>query len=613
MPLRFSLQRFLKSLSASVRTTIASFRKGPTIQDLTKQTVFHVAKNRALPSWEQCKLITHLLTKGERWTARIAMSIAGLSVVVLMAGYLFLHQTVVPSVGGTYTEGLIGTPQFVNPLYAVASDVDTDLTHLVFSGLMKYEPGVGLVPDLAESFDLSDDGKIYTFVLRQDARWHDGNPVRVSDVVATFSMMQSPEYKSPLSVIFKGVTIEEVDERTVQFILNEPFAPFLSTLTVGILPSHIWDTIPARSAPLAEANLKPIGSGPYRFATFTKDKLGSIRSYTLQRNPDFYLSAPSIERLTFKFYPDAVSALDALNNKNIDGVSYLSSEGADEITRTRDIEIVHPLLHQYTALFFNEVHASALKDVNVRRALTNAVPKEQIVQEALHGFGQIVHGPILKGMEGYDETIRQSNFDLGSAKTLLDASGWTLSEGATVRTKKASDGTNQSLTLTITTVDFPEFMAVAELVKQQWQALGIDVSVEVVDADSMQQVILKERSYDVLLSGVLLGVDPDPYPFWHSSQIDYPGLNIALYADKEVDKLLEKGRTAVDQALREQAYVDMQVKLVEDAAAVFLYQRTYTFARLKDIKGANTTEIVVPADRFADVTNWYMKTKRVVE
>ena len=283
------------------------------------------------------------------------------------------------------------------------------------------------------------------------------------------------------------------------------------------------------------------------------------------------------------------------------------------MTRTRDIEIVQPLLHQYTALFFNEVKEPILKELKVRQALANAVPKEQIVNEVLGGSGAIVHGPILPGMVGFDETIRQTNFDLTSAGSLLDEALWTLTEGTMIRAKKVSDGSTQNLALTLTTINFAEFLATAELIKTQWQTLGVDVTIEVVDGDTMQQVILKERDYEILLSGVLLGIDPDPYPFWHSSQVDYPGLNIALYADKGVDTLLEKGRTAANEADRQNAYINMQVKLVEDAAAVFLYQRAYTFARSRDVKGSKTTEIVVPADRFADVTSWYIKTKRVIE
>lgn len=613
MPLRFSLNRLFKNLASSIRSQIDRWRSGPTTQDLTKRTVFHVATKRAFPTWEQWKHFPQMLSKKERWTARIAVAVVLVSFLFLIGRYAFLHQTIAPAVGGEYVEGLIGTVQFVNPLYASASDVDMDLTRLVFSGLMKYDPAQGkLVPDLAESFDVSDDGKTYTFTLKEEARWSDGNPVRVADVISTFFMIQSPEYKSPLSVLFKEVTIEQVDERTVQFLLSEPFAPFLSTLTIGIMPSHIWENIPPVSAPLAETNLKPIGSGPYKFANFTKDKFGTIRSYTLERNPDFYESPAFIERLTFKFYPDTFSAIDALNNKNIDGVSFIPPDQNEMVTRSRDLDLLRPTLQQYTALFFNEVHEEALKEIKVRQALTNSVPKEQIITDVLDGFGQIIHSPVLPGMIGYDETVRQSNFDLTSAATLLDEAGWKLAEGASLRTKDgAADGT--PLSLTIVTLNYPEFITVAELVQKQWMNLGMEVLIETVDAETMQTRILKERAYDILLSGALLGVDPDPYAFWHSSQVDYPGLNVALYADKDTDSLIEKGREVVDESARAELYKQLQVNIVEDAAAVFLYEPIYTFARSKEVQGDETRHLIGSADRFADVTQWYIKTKRVIE
>ncbi len=612
MPIRFTLKRLFRNLSAALQQAVQKFRKGPTTQDLTKQTVFSVAKKQAFPTWEQWKHLPRLLTNTERWVARVSGGLLLLSLLVLTGRYLFLHQSTQPAVGGQTTEALVGSPQYVNPLYAMTSDVDSDLARLVFSGLMKYEPGVGLTPDLAQSYDISDDGKTYTFVLRYGAKWHDGNPVRVADVIATFSMIQSPEYKSPLSVQFSSVSVVQVDERTVQFILPEPFAPFLSTLTVGILPSHVWEMIPPRSAPLAELNLKPIGSGPYRFATFTKDKVGSILSYTLQRNPDYYADAPKVDHLTFKFFPDTMSALDAFNNKSVDAIGYIPRDQLTSITRTHDVELVRPYLHQYTALFFNQVHQSILKDLNVRQALAQAVPKEEIISQALGGAGRMVNGPILPGMVGYDETIHQSNFDLASAGTLLDTAGWKRADGTGVRSK-TTDGKTQTLSLSMTMVDYPEFRTVADLIKTQWQTLGVDLTVTVVDSDTMQQAVLKEHDYDMLLSGVLLGIDPDPYPFWHSSQVDYPGLNIALYADKDADALLSKARKAVKIEDRQAAYVDFQVKLIKNVAAIFLYQPAYAFARSKDVKGALTPEIITPADRFADVTSWYIKTKRVVE
>ena len=574
-------------------------RQDPTMQDLTKKMVLSVVKTRAFPSWKQWQHLPRTLKPKERQLASGALLVMILSLLFLGGRYIVVHQTLVPAVGGEYSEALIGTPQLINPLYASLSDVDADLSRLIFSGLMKYDPKDGLVLDLAESYDLSDDGLTYTFVLRENARWHNGDPVTVNDVVTTFSMMQDPSYKSPLSVTFKDVRVEEVDERTVQFVLTEPFSPFLSALTAGIIPGQIWDFVPAKNATLAEANLQPLGSGPYKFDKFSKDRLGNIRSYTLVRNQDYYDESAKISRLTFRFYPDAMSAVDALSKKNVDGVSFVPSEAEALFARDRDITLLHPLLPQYTALFFNQVRNSLLKDLDVRQALAMAIDRQALVATVLNNEAKVVDTAILPGMIGASDNVKEPGFDFQAAKASIEA----------VKAKLPADS---KLALTLTTIDNPEFTAVAEFVRQAWSALGIEVTIVTVGVDKLQSEVLKERSYDVLLSGELLGADPDPYPFWHSSQVDYPGLNIALYANRDADKLIEKARAKSDPAARAEAYQQFQALLDDELPAIFLYQPSYTYAISSTVKGVEIPAILTPADRFAQINKWYLKTKRVL-
>lgn len=569
------------------------------MQDLTKKMVLSVVKTRAFPSWKQWQHLPRTLKPKERQLASGALLVMILSLLFLGGRYIVVHQTLVPAVGGEYSEALIGTPQLINPLYASLSDVDADLSRLIFSGLMKYDPKDGLVLDLAESYDLSDDGLTYTFVLRENARWHNGDPVTVNDVVTTFSMMQDPSYKSPLSVTFKDVRVEEVDERTVQFVLTEPFSPFLSALTAGIIPGQIWDFVPAKNATLAEANLQPLGSGPYKFDKFSKDRLGNIRSYTLVRNQDYYDESAKISRLTFRFYPDAMSAVDALSKKNVDGVSFVPSEAEALFARDRDVTLLHPLLPQYTALFFNQVRNSLLKDLDVRQALAMAIDRQALVATVLNNEAKVVDTAILPGMIGASDNVKEPGFDFQAAKASIEA----------VKAKLPADS---KLALTLTTIDNPEFTAVAEFVRQAWSALGIEVTIVTVGVDKLQSEVLKERSYDVLLSGELLGADPDPYPFWHSSQVDYPGLNIALYANRDADKLIEKARAKSDPAARAEAYQQFQALLNDELPAIFLYQPSYTYAISSTVKGVEIPAILTPADRFAQINKWYLKTKRVL-
>lgn len=571
------------------------------MQNLTKKMVLSVVKTRTFPSYQQWRHLPKSLSKTERKLSRALFGLITIAVLFLIGRFVYVHQQIVPAIGGEYSEGLIGTPQLINPLYASLSDVDADLAQLVFSGLLKYDPHQGLITDLAESYDLSDDGLTYTFVIRNDAYWHDGEKVTVSDVVSTFSMMQDPAYKSPLSVTFKDVRIEEVDEHTVQFVLDEPFAPFLSALTVGIMPGQIWNLVPAKNSTLAGANLQPVGSGPYKFEKFTKDRLGNIRSYTLSRNDNYYAEKAKIARLTFRFYPDALSAVDALSKKNVDGVSFVPNEAIQDLKNDRDIRLIYPLLPQYTALFFNQIHSPFLKNIKMRQALTMALDRQQLVDTVLPGNARIIESVILPGMIGESSEVEQPPFDFDGAKRLVDDYKSSLSE---------SD--QQSLTVTITTIDNAEFTQVAEFILQAWSALGIEVKVQTVSAEKLPSLVLKERSYDVLLSGALLGADPDPYPFWHSSQVDYPGLNIALYASREADTLIEKGRSQTEPSERALTYLKLQQLMVSDLPAIFLYQPSYTYAISSTVKGVDLPSLLNPADRFGAISEWYIKTKRVL-
>lgn len=598
---------------APLRSRLKRLRQGPSTQDLTKRMVLNVVKKRTVPSAAQWRHLPRTLTPVETWVVRVATSLTILSLIFLGGRYVLTHQTLVPAVGGTYTEGLIGEPQFVNPLYAITSDVDTDITRLVFSGLLKYDPALGLVPDLAESYDVSDDGLVYTFVLREGAKWHDGADVRVRDILSTINMIQNPEYKSPLIASFRDVDAIQVDERTVQFVLPEPFAPFLSALTVGILPGDIWENIPPKNATLADANLQPIGSGPYQFEKFTKDALGSIRSYTLVRSRVYYGEQARIERITFKFYPDTFSALDALDNKNVEGVSFVPADAVKDVASDRSVNLLRPLLPQYTGVFFNEIHQPILADVDVRKALAMALPRDRFVNEVLDGHGRVVYSPFLPGMVGYSDQMTGPAFDLDGARAILETEGWKAIEGQNTRGKTGSDGTVQPLKIVLTTFDHPEFVKAAEIIKDQWGFIGVETEIQYVDADTMQTDILRERQYDALLSGELLGFDPDPYPFWHSSQVDYPGLNIALYANRKADTLIEEGRSATDDAVRTEKYLAFQTMLFEDLPAILLYQPTYAYAISNKIKGVDVPTILAPSDRFANIEDWYVKTKRVLQ
>ena len=562
-------------------------------KDLTAAHVLQVSKDKTWPSWQQWIELPGALSKNERKISLIALGVLVLSVLFVVSWFVITHRVEMAAVGGEYTEGLIGEPQFVNPLYASASDVDSDLTELVFSGLFRYDPVSGLVPDLASSFEISEDQTTYTITIRDDAHWHDGEPIRASDVVFTIQSIQNPEYKSPLSVSFQGMSVAEMGEKQVQFTLLEPFAPFLSSLTVGIIPSHLWEQIAPIRATLTDLNLTPIGSGPYKFSKYTKDKMGNIGTYVLERNPDYYAQPASIEQLAFKFYIDAHAAVDALTNRNIEGLAFIPADLISEVEKVRGVEIMRPSIPQITAIFFNQDKNDLLAEHDVRQALIQAINKEVIIEEVLGGHASTIDAPILPGMVGYHENVERLEYDPDTARTLLD--------------EHREEGEEVAFTLTV--LEQAEFIHAAEIIQRQWAEIGVTLEIRVVAALDLQALVLSGRNYEMFLTGELLGTDPDPYPFWHSSQASDPGLNLASYENRKADELLEEARVTTDPEERAAKYIEFQDFLAEDLPAIFLYQPTYRYAVASKIKNIDLERITDPSDRFSRINEWYIKMK----
>jgi len=550
--------------------------------------------------------LPRILNPFERFLASVAVLLILTSSSLLLVHQLRDSRATIPAIGGSYTEGLIGSPQLINPLYAMTSDVDTDLARLIYSGLMRYDAEDGLVPDLADWFEISEDGLEYTFGIRENATWHDGRPVIASDVIYTITSIQNSQYRSPLGVSFSGVQVEQIDERTVKLILEEPFGPFLSLLTVGILPSHLWSNVSPLNAVLTELNIKPVGSGPYRFEKLEKDTNGTVRTYTLMRNPDFYFEGPYIEELTFKFYHDSFSAAEGLRNKNVEGVSYLPHEQIVELANDSDVRVLLPTLPQYTSVFFHQENSDILDDSDVREALAIAVDKERLVEEVFSGYASAIESFVLPGMDGYTSDYRPYGFDRERAIEILEDDGWDLEDGAEVRSKG-----DETLSIELAALNAPDLAATAEALKAQWAEIGVQVDLRLVDNAEFEDVLLGERDYEMILSGELYGIDADPYPFWHSSQTSAPGLNLANFSSRTADEYIETARSTTNPEVRAEAFQNLQELISDDVAALFLYQPMYAYPTSSRVQNQSIEHIVTPADRFSRIWEWYVKTRSV--
>ena len=250
------------------------------------------------PSKAQWKKLPSLLSKKERYFILGLLILTIASLITWGISYRLSHTISIPNYGGSYKEGLIGSPQYINPILCQTYDTDQDISQLIFSGLMKYDSRGELVPDLAEEYAIGEEGKIYDFFLRKNITWHDGKPFNADDVIFTIQTIQNPEYRSPVIFNWNGVEIEKIDDYTIRFKLKNAYAPFLNNTTIGILPKHIWENISPPEFFLTQTNLKPIGTGPYKFTKFEKDRKGSIKALYLQANKDYHLNRPYIKKIT---------------------------------------------------------------------------------------------------------------------------------------------------------------------------------------------------------------------------------------------------------------------------------------------------------------------------
>ena len=657
--------RFLTYIFARIKR--ARTRKAkPLMRRKHDVAILRKVHGKSLPSWRQVRHLGKVLSPRERTTLRVAI---GALIIGLLWGGTSLtnsYRTQVPAVGGTYTEAVVGTPQLINPLFANVNDVDRDLVKLVYSGLMHYDANQRLMPDLAESFTISEDKKTYTFTLREDVTWHDGEPFSARDVAFTFDLIQDPQVGSPLQVSFQGVDVDIVDERTIAFILDEPFQPFLASLTVGILPEHIWINIPYEQMKLAKQNVQPIGTGPYAFSKLAKDDTGFIFRYELARNAGYYNQPPHIETFAFQFFGDFetdLGAIHALRQQKVDGLHFVPSHLRSQVERKHIV--LHTLqLPQYTALFFNQKKQPHLEEEDFRTALAYALDKDRILRESLAGDGRVIYSPVLPGFPGFQDNVEKTPYSTDQANELLDDvfvrvssedfraarkeeivnellqqyrdTATSTEEGGidiTSSTEQIIDQAAEAqlddtlndaqlfyrqtdeeenpetIELNLVTADTEEYRSAAGLIAGFWQELGITTNIEYVSPRDISREVLRNRDYDVLLYGIIIGSDPDQYPFWHSSQTAFPGLNLAQYVNRSVDDLLEKARETDSETEAADLFGQFQDKVLEDRPAVFLHTPIYRYATTDRINGIGVERIFHPSDRFANVTEWYIKTK----
>ncbi len=555
-------------------------------------------QNSAKPASPAESLGRHL-----RWQVLLALVGALLLATLLGLSTYNMATVLVPDRGGVFREGVAGNVQNLNPFTCESSEADADLCALIYRGLTKSDRNGVVVPDLAESWEVSE-GITYTFRLRQDQYWHDGEQVTVDDVLFTVGILQDPAVLSlpGLTGLWRTVTMEKLDDFTVRFVLAEPFTPFLDYTAMGLLPQHVWQGRPAVELATGPLNATPVGTGPLKAVQSAADHV------RLEASPYYAGPQPYISALEFVFYPDHQSLFSAFTAGEIDGIRQLSPTDMEAASQREDLQLFSSVEPDYLNIVFNLRNPDApfLQEKEVRQALMLGINREALVDEVLNGQGVVAHSMMPPENWAYNPNVRQYAYDPEEARRLLDSAGWVDSDGDGVRDK---DG--RPLQFLLHTNDDDVRMAVSQRVAQDWAALGVRAAPASMNFFNLVNDFLGPRRFEAALIGWELSGDPDPYPLWHSSQAEGGGQNYSGWANEEADALMEEARALVNGEERKQLYQRFQEIFADDLPALLLYHPVYTYGMSTRVHNVQVGAMNNPAERFATFADWYIVTRRV--
>jgi len=472
----------------------------------------------------------------------------------------------------TFVEGAVGAPAHPNPLFD-STETQRDISRLIFRGLTKVDAKGTLVMDLAKDFEKISDEE-YIFTLREDVFWHDGKKFSADDVVYTVQTAQDPKNESEAADNFKDVTIEKINDYTIKFKLKEAFTPFPSATAVGIIPEHI---------PLKK--YKPIGTGPFKVKSITKDKIVLVSKNL---------------NLVFKFYMRLDDAKIALKLGEIHALGGFTPQEVDALKKFGGRKIYqHTLPFRQAIVFFN-TRAGHLKSKDVRQALSYALDKG--VLRRLAGGSEAVVSTNQLPLNNWVDSLGEERypFNLKEAKKSLENADYELKNGNWQRR-------GEKLSVTITTVPDPELSSIANILKEAWIKLGIEVEIRSVDIETLRTEITSNRDFQVLVDFQTVAPDPDQYVLWHTTQTRKA--NITGIRSPKLDKLLEDARKVDDKTKRAEQYKLFTKLLLDEAPAIFLYYPQYIWVVSEKVSGVSLKDFATPSDRFNSYQNWKIKKK----
>lgn len=507
----------------------------------------------------------------------------------------------VASEGGSYVDGVVGGHRHFLPVLS-GTAVDQDVERLVFTGLMRADRAGEIVPDLAANVRVEAGGKVWTFDIRDDARWQDGEAVVADDVIYTVGILQDRAYAGPFAEPLRGVAVERVGPKSVRFTLPGPYGPFTASTTFPLLPAHLLSGTPFARLAAEPFDQRPIGTGPFRVSDV------SDKEIVLVANLDFYRTRPArtrpyLDRLILRSYPSTSEALVALARGDLDGVASVSSADAERARPVRSIAVYSYPTNDFAALFLNvRADHPVFRDRAVRQAIATAIDRGKVLDAAIDGRGRVADTFVPPTSWAYPAQLAKRSRSVEDAVALLDGAGWKDSDGDGVRDKGGV-----SLRFTIVTSDEPARTSAGAQIVSGLKEIGIAAEVRALPFGELVDPVIRQRTFDALLVGVTGGADPDPYPFLHSSQVKDPGANFSGFSTLPLDRLLEGARRVSEREERRALYEPVFQTVATEVPIIFLYFSDHLYAQRATVRGLKIAQITDPSRRFWDVEDWYVR------
>lgn len=553
--------------------------------------------------------------KNLRWQF-VIIFLTGLVIGILLLGeqkdVTVVEATPRPAQGGIYTEAVVGNLQRLNPLLDSRNQPDRDIDHLLFNGLVRFDSRGLPVADLAESWGISQDGKIYNFTLRKDLKWHDGQPMTADDVIFTVEMIRqgNPSISQDYQDFWKSIEVKG-SGLNIQFKLNEAFSPFLDYVTFGVLPKHLLNGLSGDTFINAPFNLQPVGTGPFQFERLIVDN-GRISGLVLRAFKDYFGTKPNLSQVVFLFYPDSIGALTAYKESRAQGISQLTPDVLPQALNYPNLALYTSRKPEMTMLLFNLKNAEVpfLQDVDIRKAIMRSLNRQWMIDNLLQGQAIIADGAIFPDTWAWYDKIQPIAFDPDIARRDLKQKGWVLAgEKDTVRSKK-----EVFLKFKLTLPDTDRHKNLAGAIQRDLAAVGIQVDLEVLPYESILKDRLDPRTYQAALIDLNLSrtPDPDPYPFWDQVEAT-GGQNYSQWSNRVASEMLEQARITTNIEERTRLYRNFQLIFEDEMPAIPLFYPVYTWGADNTILGIRMGPLFDTSDRFNSVLDWYLAINPVVK